>query len=67
MDTVLQGLLGRVVRRCYAVLCLGAILVSVAIAHSTHDEKPNDPKERTTRRLAAVQGPSISPRRRSCS
>ncbi|KAJ6971790.1 hypothetical protein NC653_032354 [Populus alba x Populus x berolinensis] len=67
MDTVLQGLLGRVVRRCYAVLCLGAILVSVAIAHSTPDEKPNDPRERNPRRLAAVQRPSISPRRRSCS
>ena len=67
MDTVLQVLLGRVVRQCYAVLCLGAILVSVAIAHSTRDVKPNDHRERTTRRLTAMQGPSISPRRRSCS
>ncbi|KAH8488116.1 hypothetical protein H0E87_023979 [Populus deltoides] len=55
MDTVLQGLLGRVVRQCYAVLCLGAILVSVAIAHSTRDVKPNDHRERTTRRLTAMQ------------
>ncbi|KAJ6872274.1 hypothetical protein NC651_031393 [Populus alba x Populus x berolinensis] len=63
MDTVLQGLLGRVVRRCYAVLCLGAILVSVAIAHSTHDEKPNDPTERTTEigEVRKIKGGNCSP------
>ncbi|KAJ6976307.1 hypothetical protein NC653_031982 [Populus alba x Populus x berolinensis] len=56
MDIVLQGLLGRVVCQYYVVLFLGAILVSVAIAHSIHDVKPNDPIERTTRRLTTMQG-----------
>uniref|UniRef100_A0A6N2NCL1 Uncharacterized protein n=1 Tax=Salix viminalis TaxID=40686 RepID=A0A6N2NCL1_SALVM len=57
MDMLLQG-------EFFAMLCFGAILVSVVIVHSTHDVKLNDPRERTARRLTAMQGPSISPRRR---
>ncbi|KAB5526750.1 hypothetical protein DKX38_020597 [Salix brachista] len=49
MDMRLQG-------EFFAMLCLGAILVSVVIAHSTHDVKLNDPRERTARRLTAMQG-----------
>lgn len=33
MDITVEGLLGRFGRQCYAVLCLGVVLLSVTIAH----------------------------------
>lgn len=43
-----QGIMvGKVGRHCYAVLCLGILLVSVAIARYTIASEPNDPRERT--------------------
>ncbi|EEF36045.1 conserved hypothetical protein [Ricinus communis] len=61
METV-QGLLGRLGRQCYAVLCLGMILVIVSIARYVGDdggEMISDPKERTRRRLRAIHGPPL--------
>ncbi|KDP44086.1 hypothetical protein JCGZ_05553 [Jatropha curcas] len=59
-----EGLLGRLGRQCYAVLCLGAILVFVSIARyyvCDGDQLIGDPKERTTRRLCAIHGPPVRP------
>lgn len=30
---IVEGLLGKLARRCYAVLCLGVLVVSVTVAH----------------------------------
>ncbi|TQE00623.1 hypothetical protein C1H46_013750 [Malus baccata] len=59
---VAEGLLGRLGRQCYAVLCLGVVLVTVTVFHYVGAEKePKDPKERTRRRLCAVQGRFFHP------
>lgn len=58
---IVGGLLGKLGRHCYAVLCLGVLLVSVTIAHYVHAAEPSDPRERTRRRLRASHGPSIHP------
>ncbi|KAJ4848750.1 hypothetical protein Tsubulata_020465 [Turnera subulata] len=59
MDIILQGMFGRFGRGCYAVLCLGVILLSATVAHYLSDIELNDPQERTKRRLRAIQGPPI--------
>ncbi|KAL6199966.1 hypothetical protein ACLB2K_029754 [Fragaria x ananassa] len=58
---IVEGLLGKLARRCYAVLCLGVLVVSVTVAHfikGTMDlpEEPTQPRERSRRRLRALQG-----------
>ena len=58
---ILGGLLGKLVRHCYAVLCFGVLLVSVTIAHYVPAAEPSDPRERTSRRLRASHGPPIHP------
>ena len=58
---IVGGLLGRLVRLCYAVLCLGVLLVSVTIAYYVPAAEPSDPRERTSRRLRASHGPPIHP------
>ncbi|KAK3206034.1 hypothetical protein Dsin_020080 [Dipteronia sinensis] len=37
MEMTVQGLLGKVGRQCYAVFCLGVILVTVAVAYYVND------------------------------
>lgn len=54
MKIVLQGLLGSLGRQCYAVFCLGVILVSVTIGRYVYDMELNDPEERTSRRLRGM-------------
>lgn len=59
---VAEGLLGRLGRQCYAVLCLGVVLVMVTVFHYVGaEEEPKDPKERTRRRLRAAHGPFFRP------
>uniref|UniRef100_A0A7N2KN99 Uncharacterized protein n=1 Tax=Quercus lobata TaxID=97700 RepID=A0A7N2KN99_QUELO len=55
---IVDGLLGKLVRHCYAVLCLGVLLLSVTIAHYVPAAEPSDPRERTIRRLRASHGRS---------
>ncbi|KAM1099897.1 hypothetical protein ACFX15_006210 [Malus domestica] len=59
---IAEGLFGRLARQCYAVLCLGVVLVTATVAHYIGtEEEQKDPKERTRRRLRAVHGPSFRP------
>lgn len=65
METV-QGLLGKLGRQCYAVFCLGVILVvSVTIAHYVEpkDVSASAAGERrikaTRRRLRPLHGPPL--------
>jgi hypothetical protein len=57
------GLLGKLGRHCYAVLCLGVLLVSVTIAHCVSAAEPTDPRERAAagRRLRALRGGPLRP------
>ena len=61
METV-DGILGRLGRQCYAVLCLGVLLVSVTIAHyyvgSDVLEQPitTNHRQSTQRRLRVLRG-----------
>lgn len=57
MDTTVGALLGRLGRHCYAVLCLGVLLLTVAVVHYVGDGEPTDPRQRTTRRLRVLYGP----------
>ncbi len=54
---ILGGLVGKLGRHCYSVLCLGVLLVSVTIAHYVRASEPSDPRQRTIRRLCALHGP----------
>ncbi|WRX35050.1 hypothetical protein QQP08_027537 [Theobroma cacao] len=59
MVKTVQGLLGKLGRHCYAVLCVSLILVSVTIAHMVYamQDQPKDARERTKRRLRSLHGP----------
>ncbi|EXB98555.1 hypothetical protein L484_014397 [Morus notabilis] len=59
MEIVMEGLLGKLGRQCYAVLCLGVLLVSVTIARCVSDAAETEPRRRTTRSLHALQGPPL--------
>ncbi|GMN24659.1 hypothetical protein TIFTF001_000659 [Ficus carica] len=64
MEIVMKGILRKLGRQCYAVLCLGVLLVSVTIARyvgdgAAVDPTTADPRRRTTRRLHALQGPPL--------
>jgi hypothetical protein len=58
---IMEGFLGRLGRRCYAVLCLGVLVVSVTVAHyvGAMDEPKEPSRERNRRRLRALHGPSL--------
>ncbi|OWM68882.1 hypothetical protein CDL15_Pgr025069 [Punica granatum] len=57
-----QGLLGKLVHSCYAILCLGAVLVAVTLAHYVcASEMDEDPQLRARRRLRALHGPALHP------
>uniref|UniRef100_A0A0A0KC65 Uncharacterized protein n=1 Tax=Cucumis sativus TaxID=3659 RepID=A0A0A0KC65_CUCSA len=58
-ETALAAILGRLGRHCYAVLCLGVLLLTVAVVHYVGDGEPTDPRERTKRRLRPLHGSSI--------
>ncbi|KAK4764064.1 hypothetical protein SAY87_013502 [Trapa incisa] len=54
------GLMGKLVQTCYAVLCLGVVLVSVTVAHYVFSEEmAEDPQERSKRRLRALHGRAL--------
>lgn len=61
-------LLGRFGRQCYAVLCLGVILVSASVVRYLFedDELIDHPKERTTPSLRAIHGPPIRSSKSFC-
>lgn len=57
---IMEGFLGRLGRRCYAVLCLGVLVVSVTVAHYVVAmDQPKEPRERSRRRLRALHGPAL--------
>ena len=59
-----DGLLGKLGRRCYAVLCLGVLVMAVTVAHfirGTMDEPKESSRERSRRRLRALQGQLFVP------
>ncbi|KAM6578832.1 hypothetical protein CsatB_030669 [Cannabis sativa] len=58
MDIVLvmDGIFGKVGKQCYAVLCLGVLLVSVTIARYVAHDPNKDHHSRTLRRLVALHG-----------
>lgn len=62
---VFEGLLRKLVQQCYAVLCLGVIVVTVTVAHCVygHSELNESPKERTRSRLRAIHGTPVDPAR----
>ncbi|PSR95178.1 Voltage-dependent T-type calcium channel subunit alpha-1I (Ca(v)3.3) like [Actinidia chinensis var. chinensis] len=47
---LVQGMLGRVGRQCYAVFCLGVLLISVAIAHYACASELDDLRDSAQRR-----------------
>ncbi|XP_023512260.1 syntaxin-71-like [Cucurbita pepo subsp. pepo] len=56
METAVGAILGRLGRHCYAVLCLGVLLLTVAVVHYVGDGEPTDPRERSKRRLRTLHG-----------
>lgn len=58
---IAEGLLGKLGRQCYAVLCFGVILLAVTLANYVGAEEQEDPMERTRRRLRAIHGPPFRP------
>lgn len=58
-ETAVGAILGRLGRHCYAVLCLGVLLLTVAVVHYVGDGEPTDPRERSKRRLRALHGSPI--------
>lgn len=57
----MAGMVGRISRHFYAIVCLGVVLVSVAIAHYSCAAEPNEPRDRTNRRLRSLHGLPLEP------
>lgn len=63
MEIRVEGLLGRMGRHCYAMVCLGFLILLVTIIHyyvsDEDDRQPNNPRENATSRLRAFHGPPL--------